>query len=183
MGVLEDIVWALTHPFTSPMPDPLKGEEIKGSEQIATAIPEQSAFFPARTDTDDPNAVQRARNQLKLFLLGLVAVVGAPTGYALWKSSRKGKKRSFSERDMIVGVNLENTSSQATGVLLTAIASPAISTAASYILVQKLEDANVISKGLGNAAQALLTVSAAGPAIQGVGQIAGSAFKAFKPVK
>jgi hypothetical protein len=81
---------------------------------------------------------------------------------------------------MTLGKSLENASSQATGVILTGLAAPAISTAIAYILVQKLEDAKLITKGLGDATQGLLTVAAAGPMIQGIGQIAGSAFKAGK---
>jgi hypothetical protein len=130
---------------------------------------------------DGVESILRARRQLAIFGIALVGLVGAPTLYAWHLKNRKGKKhRAITDKDEMIGKSLENSSTQATGVLMTALAAPAISTATAYVIVQKLEDARIISKGLGDAAQGLLTVAAAGPMIQGIGQIATSAFKKGK---
>ena len=115
-----------------------------------------------------------ARQQLALLTAGLIGVVAAPAVYA---ATRKKKLKAREQR---TGIALENASQQATGVIMTGLAAPAIATAAAYILVQKLEDAKYITKGLGDATQGLLTVAAAGPAIQGIGGIAQSAFRRGK---
>ena len=136
---------------------------------------------PKTTDGGTAEDAIRARNQLALLTGGTIAIIGAPAIYAASLKLRKGrKKRIMTEKDIMFGRSLENASTQATGLLMTGLAAPAIAAVTAYILVQKLEDAKVITKGLGNATQGLLTVAAAGPAIQGIGQIAGSAFKAAK---
>lgn len=134
---------------------------------------------PATTDTGTVADAYKAQSQLVKFLAILGAVVAAPAAYALSVQKRR-RKRDLTKKEVVVGSALENASTQATGVIMTALAAPAISTAVAYILVQKMEDAKWISKGLGDATQGLLTVAAAGPAIQGIGQIAGSAFKKGK---
>jgi hypothetical protein len=63
---------------------------------------------------------------------------------------------------------------------VTALAAPAVAAGITYITVQKLEDAEYITKGLGDGIQTLMAVAAAGPAIAGIGQIATSAFKKGK---
>ena len=123
--------------------------------------------------------VAMARRELYLFLVAAGMIVAAPVVYAVAVAATRKKGAPITPQQEMLGKTLENASSQATGLATTALASPVIAAAASYILVQKLEDAEYISKGLGNAAQTLLTVSAAGPAIQGIGGIVGSAFKAF----
>jgi hypothetical protein len=133
--------------------------------------PVQSPPAPAlggKTKDED-----KARLHLLVTAAGLATIVAAPTYLAY----SKRKKKHMTPRDVMLGQSLENSSAQATGVLMTAVASPAIASAAAYILVQKLEDAGLITKSLGNATQSLLTVAAAGPAIQGIGGIVSSAFK------
>lgn len=129
-----------------------------------------------------PTTVQTlaARKQLATLTAAMVGVVAAPAIYAAYLGSSKKRKKKLTDKQIIQGKAIENASAQATGVLMTAIAAPAIAAASAYILVQKLEDGRLITKGLGDAAQALLAVAAAGPAIQGVGQIAGSAFTKAK---
>jgi len=127
---------------------------------------------PPGTDSTETQA--RTKTQLGILGAAVLALIAAP---ALYSAS---SKRKLKESDIRTGVALENASAQATGVLMTSLAAPAISTAVAYILVQKLEDAGYISRGLGNATQGLLTVAAAGPAIQGIGAIAGSAFRKAK---
>ena len=138
-------------------------------------------------NTDEENkkiaSVAEARRELYLFLVAAGIIVAAPFIYAVAVAATRKKGAPITPQQEMLGKTLENASSQATGLATTALASPVIAAAASYILVQKLEDAEYISKGLGNAAQTLLTVSAAGPAIQGIGGIVGSAFKAFSKVK
>ena len=124
--------------------------------------------------TDDVATRARTKKQLQLLGAATLALIAAP---ALYSAS---SKRKLKESDIRTGIALENASAQATGVLMTALAAPAISTGIAYILVQKLEDAGYVSRGLGNATQGLLTVAAAGPAIQGIGAIVGSAFRKAK---
>jgi len=133
--------------------------------------------FPPETadTTPTPEQVMQAR----IHLLGTAAAVGAitaaPALYAL--SLRKGRrKRKLTEKEILLGETLENASKTTSSVLVTALASPAIATAAGYILIQKLEDARLIRKGLGDAAQTLLAAQAAGPMIGGLFQGIGSAF-------
>ena len=123
--------------------------------------------------------VAQARRQLNLFLLAGGLIVGVPIVYAAAVAATRKKGAPITPQQEMLGKTFENASQQATGLAITALATPVIAAATSYILVQKLEDAEYISKGLGNAAQTLLAVSAAGPMIQGIGAIAGSAFKAF----
>lgn len=136
--------------------------------------------IPQTTDGGTDDDAMRARLQLAAFVGGLIAVVSAPAIYALSKTQKGRKKKKMTDKELMVGQSLENASAQATGLLMTAVATPALATALAYILVQKMEDGRIITKGLGNATQGLLTVAAAGPAIQGIGQIAGSAFKRGK---
>lgn len=144
-----------------------------------------NGLIGGNTDEDNKKIadVAVARRQLKNFLITGGLIVGVPIAYAAVVAATRKKGAKITPQQEMVGRTLENASSQATGLCLTALASPVIAAAASYILVQKMEDAEYISKGLGNAAQTLLTVSAAGPAIQGIGQIAQSAFQAFTKVK
>ena len=149
----------------------------------------KEAFFPEGLlggNTDEENKkiadVAQARRELNRFLWAAGLIVGVPIVYAAAVAATRKKGAQITPQQEMLGKTLENASTQATGLAVTALASPVIAAAASYILVQKLEDAEYISKGLGNAAQTLLTVSAAGPALQGIGGIFGSAFKAFAKV-
>lgn len=121
--------------------------------------------------------------QARIHLLGTAAAVGAITaGPALYayKLKKGRRKRKLTEKEMMLGEAMENASKTTSGVLVTALASPAIATAAAYILIQKMEDGQLIRKGLGDAAQTLLTVQAAGPMIGGLFQGIGSAFRRGK---
>ena len=173
MSVFDDVWWALTHPFSKP--------GILGGEYDIPGTPsgvELGIGALPTPGTDDTANVVAARKQLAYLLGGTLVVVGAPAIYAYSLGSKK--KRKLTDKELVLGQTLENASSQATGLLQTLIASPPIATAAAYILVQKAEDAQYIVRGLGNAAQGLLTVQAAGPMIQGIGSIVGSAFKKGK---
>lgn len=130
------------------------------------------------TSTEQEAAI--AKTDLALVGAGILGCIAAPAIYASYKGVGKRRKKKLTDKEMLIGRSLENASSQATGLLMTALAAPAIATASAYILVQKLEDAKIITKGLGDATQGLLTVAAAGPALQGIGQIAGSAFTKAK---
>lgn len=129
------------------------------------------------------DAEKVARRHLFYIGAGLLAFIAAPAVYLAYKQTTakgKKKKRGLTERERMLGISLENVSQQATGVIITSLASPVIATAAAYIIIQKLEDGAFMTKSLGNAAQTLLTVGAAGPMIQGIGGIATSAFKKGK---
>lgn len=135
---------------------------------------------PEGTDGGTAADAERARYQLAALLGGALVVTAAPAMYAAAISGKGKRKRKLTDKEAMLGKSIENASQQATGVLMTALASPAISAVASYLIIQKLEDGRLISKGLGDAAQTLLTVSAAGPAIQGIGGMVTSAFKGMK---
>lgn len=121
-----------------------------------------------RDSTPSSEQIMQARYHLLIAGGTALAIVGAPTMYAYSKTKKGRKKRALSDKELMLGRSLENASLAATGLLATALATPAIGTAIAYVGVQKLEDAQLISRGLGDAAQGLMTVAAAGPAIGGV---------------
>lgn len=166
------ILWPWTFTY-----DAAKGAKKELEHQLDM---EKEIEDEAPTEEDDkPTLTQTmvARKQLTYLTAGVLAITAAPAAYIAYLSTTGSKKkRGFTDRQIAQGKALENASSQATGVVMTMLAAPAIATAAAYIIVQKLEDARIIRKGLGNATQALLTVSAAGPAIQGIGGLLGTAF-------
>lgn len=164
MGFFEDLANLFVAPLNVQW-DPILGQPL----------------FPPVTVDEVPTIAQV--NQARLHLLGTAAAVGAitaaPALYAL--SLRKGRrKRKLTEKEIVLGEAMENASKTTSSVLVTALASPAIATAAAYIIIQKMEDARLIRKGLGNAAQTLLAVQAAGPMIGGLFQGIGSAFRRGK---
>jgi hypothetical protein len=175
-------------PFIPKPEDPQTGEGgvYKGvpyegvlTPEITALIDQKLAERAAENERLRMMGVTKARKQLNKFLLAGGLITGVPAAYALYTLATTKKGEKLSPRKEMMGRSLENFSSQATGAAITALASPVIATAAAYILIQKLEDAEYISRGLGNAAQTLLTVAAAGPAISGIGGIVGSAFKAI----
>ena len=107
--------------------------------------------------------------------VGLIALMAAGPLYRLsatttGKASRKRSKAStFNEQ---TAASLDAASVNATRVL--ASLAPAMGLPIAYIGVQMMEDHGMITKGLGDAAQTLLTVSASGQLIQGVGSLAGA---------
>ena len=107
--------------------------------------------------------------------VGLIALMAAGPLYRLsatttGKASRKRSKAStFNEQ---TATSLDAASVNATRVL--ASLAPAMGLPIAYIGVQMMEDHGMITKGLGDAAQTLLTVSASGQLIQGVGSLAGA---------
>jgi hypothetical protein len=122
-----------------------------------------------------PESVAAAKKFL-VAELALLSLAAAPAVYAL--SLRKKKKLKAGEERL--GVAMENASSALGTLTVTALAAPAVAAGITYITVQKLEDAEYITKGLGDGIQTLMAVAAAGPAIAGIGQIATSAFKKGK---
>jgi hypothetical protein len=135
-------------------------------ESVAVA-----AAKPAYDNGTTPE--QQAAAKRFLAIEGLVlGVAAAPALYA-FTLRRKRKLKAGEER---LGVALENAATGVSAPVVTALASPAIAAAFAYLTVQKLEDAGYIQKGLGDAIQTLMAVSAAGPAISGIGNIARSAF-------
>lgn len=121
-------------------------------------------------DTVTADQVLRARQHAAVMLLAPIAVASAPAVYSL----ALGKKR-LKDHEVRTGIALENAAANSATLVQTALASSVVAAAYTYILVQKLETGKIISKGLGDAVQTLLTVSAAGPAIQGIANL-GSAF-------
>jgi len=107
--------------------------------------------------------------------VGLIALMAAGPLYRLsatttGKASRKRSKAyTFNEQ---TAASLDAASVNATRVL--ASLAPAMGLPIAYIGVQMMEDHGMITKGLGDAAQTLLTVSASGQLIQGVGSLAGA---------
>jgi len=165
MGFLDDLWWVLTW---SPA-----ASSSKSMLDAAAALEEKA--LATTPGADSTEAYATARKQLIIGAAAVGAIVAAPAIYAITRSkrSRRGKR---AQEDETLGVALENASSGATALLAVGIASPAIAAAGAYVLIQKLEDAKIISRSLGNAAQGLMAVAAAGPAIQGIGQVARSAF-------
>ena len=130
------------------------------------------AFTNANDTVTDP--VTRAK--AIYFLLGEAAILGgiaaAPTLYkALRKTRGKGSRRG--KRDAEVSDSLEGASHRATTIL--AALAPAIGLPLAYITVQQLENANVITKGLGDGVQTMIAAGAVAPAIGGVASLIGKA--------
>jgi len=124
------------------------------------------------TDATDKTAVSKYWYYAGV---GLIALMAAGPLYRLsatttGKASRKRAKAStFNEQ---TAASLDAASVNATRVL--ASLAPAMGLPIAYIGVQMMEDHGMITKGLGDAAQTLLTVSASGQLIQGVGSLAGA---------
>jgi len=103
-----------------------------------------------------PENVQSARRFLAAEALLLGGIVAAPAAYALL-APRKGKRaKAYGETTPLV-----NDASNRAVALLAAFG-PAIALPAAYITVQKMEGAGLISKGLGDGAQGLMTAMATG---------------------
>ena len=123
---------------------------------------------PETPDAATDKQVLAARRDLVVMLAAPFLLVPAiPAAYALasGKASRKGKRAADQER---IGIALENASTASSTLIQTALAAPVVAAAYTYIAVQKAETGKLISKGLGDAVQTLLAVSASGPAIQGI---------------
>ena len=133
-------------------------------------------FGYAKPGVDTKETMLRTRKQL---ILGAIVVGGLVAAPAVYSAALRRKKR-LTEREIRTGMALEQASAQITQLGMVALASPPIAAGLTYIGIQKLEDAQIISRSLGNAAQGLMTVAAAGPIIQGIGQIATSAFRKGK---
>ena len=139
-------------------------------ETLGVPVPEP----PPGVDTVETR--RRTRIQLILAAIAVGGIVAAP---AVYSYSLRRRKR-LTESDIRTGQTLEQASAAMTSVGMVALASPPIAAGLTYIGIQKMEDAGVISRSLGNAVQGLMTVAAAGPVIQGVGQLATSAFRKGK---
>jgi len=126
-----------------------------------------------------PELIAKTQKQLLIGTIAGLGLVAAPAIYAMTRKKLK-KARKLTPREEMIGVTVEHASSAATQLLAVSLASPAIAAAGAYILIQKLEDAAIISRGLGNATQSLMTVAAAGPALSAIGNITSSAFRAGK---
>lgn len=110
---------------------------------------------------------------------GLIALLAAGPIYRLAatqahttpkKGSRKRSKAyTFNEQ---TAASLDAASLNATRVI--ASLAPAVALPVSYIGVQMMEDHGMITKGLGDAVQTLITVSASGQALSGVASLAGA---------
>ena len=117
-------------------------------------------------DGSTPEDVASARKFLLAEAALLGGVVAAPAMYALYRAASKpakGKKRAAADT---MSLELSHASTRAT-TLLSAFG-PAFAIPATYITVQGLENAKYITKGLGDAVQALLTASAAAGLVGGV---------------
>ena len=101
------------------------------------------------------------------FLIYEGVILGAAAMPALYALSLR-KKRKLKPGEERLGVALENASNALGTLTATAIAAPVVAAGLTYITVQKMEDAELVTKGLGDAVQTLLAVSAAGPAIAGI---------------
>ena len=120
-------------------------------------------------DSPTNRQVLTARRDLAIMLaVPFVVIPAVPVIYAALQGRKRPKNARTAQKQEMVGVALENASNASSTLLQTALAAPVVAAAYTYIAVQKAETGKIISKGLGDAVQTLLAVSAAGPAIQGI---------------
>ena len=131
-------------PWTTAATDYIQSPQSKGSEHTA-------------------ESVAAARK----FLIYEGVILGAAAMPALYALSLR-KKRKLKPGEERLGVALENASNALGTLTVTAFAAPAIAAGLTYLTVQKLEDAEYITKGLGDGIQTLMAVAAAGPAVAGI---------------
>lgn len=154
MGILEDLKWGFT-----PLP-----------------------FFNLPTDSAVPGTAATTEEEVRTarkHLLSMAAILGlgvfAPVVYTTLMSRRRTRSKKKKSAFEQTGLAMERGGELYNNLILTAIASPAIALPIAYIGVQKLEDGQIITKGLGNAVQTLMTVAVAAPLLQ-FGSQAVSAF-------
>lgn len=179
MGWLEDIVsWFTWTPTDLPSSDELSGDPVPYQEPESVTLPIESAFDvlgdmitgditlsdvatpPVLLNGDGPPSdTWKAKKFLMGEALVLGACVGAPAMYAAYAAGpgRKGKKRRAQEDKVLQ--ELSHASTRMSNLMSSWGAAFAVP--ASYITVQQLEDAQYITRDLGNAVQTLLTASAA----------------------
>lgn len=137
--------------------------------------PAQAVFDYNKGDQDsssDSLDTKEVRAKRGILALGVVAgAVAAPSLYAAYLGSRKGrKKRTITPAQERLGMSLENTSQQATTLTMTALASPAIALPIAYWLIELAENypprrkTNILDYSARNAAMATArTLSAFNP--------------------
>jgi len=127
------------------------------SDPMAAAPP---PIPPGETETD--TSTRAGELAAKKFLYTEAAILGgicaAPALYRYATARSKGKR---AKRDALMALELDNASNRA--VTLLAALGPAVVFPATYITIQKMERAKIISKGLGDAVQSLMTAMAVAP--------------------
>jgi hypothetical protein len=140
-------------------------EEVIGEPVLTPSMPAESPSTPEEISDSKARATR--------FLLAegaiLAGAVALPAAYIAYKGQKKGKKAKRAAKDDKMLLAMNDASNRAVSLL--AAIGPAVLLPVSYITVQKLEDAGVITKGLGDATQTLMTVAAAGQVASGIGSI------------
>lgn len=154
---------------------------------VDASLPTGDADNPAPLDSE---ATRNVRAKRAVLTLGLAAgAIAAPTIYAYSLKTKK-RKKALTEKELMLGRSLENTSQQMTQLSLTALAAPALAIPLAYWLIEigenfppaKYEDGVMVSPPgiwsgrFGDRMQTLLTASVAAPMIQGIAGLASSAF-------
>jgi len=125
---------------------------------------------PVTDDSEAPVDIARAKRFLLAEAALLGGIVAAPAAYVAYTGYKKRKSAKKRKQEDKVLTELSHASTRAT-TLLSAFG-PAFAIPATYITVQGLENAKYISKGLGDAVQTLLTMSAAAGLVGGVAGMA-----------
>ena len=133
------------------------------------------SYVPVDERDKTPADVKSARNFLFAELAILTGLVAAPAVYMAASGKRRGKKRTKREERMVG--ELSNSSTRAAAEL--SAFGPAFAIPATYITIQKLEDAGYITKGLGDGVQALLAASATAGLVGGISSLLTTAVKAI----
>lgn len=172
MGILEDIWRAITSGGGDPdiilKPDePTVGDELIQDVKDTLGVDDSARAKKAQDILD-------AKKFLAAEAVILGIVIGAPIGYAAYSafSSPPRKKRTKAQiaRDERMFEAFSNASTRASSVL--ASFGPSFAIPATYITVQKLEDAEYITKGLGDAVQTILTTAAAAGLVGSISNMA-----------
>jgi len=122
---------------------------------------ESTPWYAPANKGDAPDTtgdVVAAKKFLMIEAAILGGIVAAPFVYRAALGSRKGKRAKADDKLL---AELDMSSNRATTLL--AALGPAVVFPLTYITVQKMEGAQIISKGLGDAVQSLMTAMAVAP--------------------
>ena len=153
------------------MTDELIREQIDAGiplDQVAALVPSnpEPAYSPQKEPDPDPKTT--ISKYWYYAGAGLLALLAAGPLYRMSAPQKGSRKRSKGYTyDEKVADSLDAASVNATRVL--ASLAPAMGIPISYIGVQMMEDHDMITKGLGDAVQTLITTAAAGQLATGLG--------------
>jgi len=157
MGWLDDLWYYITTPGwkLAGLKDPLSP---LGQADFPGLFP--PGLDPSESEKDD--STKEGELAAKKFLYTeaaiLTGIVAAPALYRYATGRSRGKR---AKRDAAVAAELDNASNRA--VTLLAALGPAVAFPLTYITIQKMEGAKIISKGLGDGVQGLMTAMAVAP--------------------